>query len=398
MHQTVREFFLDPNGLVGKSKFGLCERDAHISISVTCVRYLMLCTKITALAENPQDMTCWTPEHFACYAELLDRRPLANYTICHLKYHIDGCRGDENVRNIVSYFISDLKHSPAAYLLSSWVYLCFGTNLLPNEKATAAQDFRNKVLQSAVRNKLLTAVGISLMAGANINQSHNGDGLNPLQWATKNGHEAIVKLLLEAKAEVESKDSTHSQTPLLWAAKNGHDAVVKLLLEAKADVESRGSHSQTPLSWAAKNGHDAIVKLLLEAKADVESKDSHSQTPLSWAAKNGHDAVVKLLLEAKADVESKDCHNQTPLWAAVKRRRGRQGWQGQVAQDVEMALAVAKRIKREKEEERRRAREERARAAGAVGPGGLESGDLQSIRRTNGPGGRTPRQERNFTW
>ncbi|OCK97498.1 uncharacterized protein K441DRAFT_547211, partial [Cenococcum geophilum 1.58] len=90
MHQTVREFFLDPNGLVASSEFRMCEKDAHVCISVTCLRYLMLCAANTTLAGRPPDIEFWTWEHFKGYAQYLDNMPLANYALGHLKHHIDG--------------------------------------------------------------------------------------------------------------------------------------------------------------------------------------------------------------------------------------------------------------------------------------------------------------------
>jgi hypothetical protein len=56
MHQTVREFFLQPNGCVANSKFKMSEKDAHISISITCIRYLMLCAANTTLANKHPDI------------------------------------------------------------------------------------------------------------------------------------------------------------------------------------------------------------------------------------------------------------------------------------------------------------------------------------------------------
>jgi len=90
MYQTVREFFLDPNGLVASSKFRIYEKDTHICISVTCLQYLILCAANTALVERPLDIKSWTREHFKGYAQYLDNIPLANYALGHLKHHIDG--------------------------------------------------------------------------------------------------------------------------------------------------------------------------------------------------------------------------------------------------------------------------------------------------------------------
>lgn len=68
MHQTVREFFLDHNGYIANSRFRMYERDAHACISMTCIRYLMLCTTNITLAGRPPDIKSWGLEHFEGYA------------------------------------------------------------------------------------------------------------------------------------------------------------------------------------------------------------------------------------------------------------------------------------------------------------------------------------------
>ncbi|KAF2183392.1 hypothetical protein K469DRAFT_690132 [Zopfia rhizophila CBS 207.26] len=121
MHQTVREFFLNPEGRVANSEFALCEKDAHVCIAITCIRYLMLCAANTSLVGRLPDIESWTSEHYEVYAQYLNIRPLANYALCYLKHHIDGGQQDENVQSIVSQFIAELADNPAAYLLESWV-------------------------------------------------------------------------------------------------------------------------------------------------------------------------------------------------------------------------------------------------------------------------------------
>ncbi|KAF8538316.1 hypothetical protein BDD12DRAFT_794098, partial [Trichophaea hybrida] len=84
MHQTVREFFLRPTA---KSRFRMSYEDSHIRISITCLRYLMLCAANTSL-ELPSVDT-WTPKHYEAYAEYLKKRPFINYALSHLTQHIE---------------------------------------------------------------------------------------------------------------------------------------------------------------------------------------------------------------------------------------------------------------------------------------------------------------------
>jgi ankyrin repeat protein len=52
-----------------------------------------------------------------------------------------------------------------------------------------------------------------------------------------------MRVLLENKAEIEAKD-VRGCTALDWAARNGHDAVVRVLMEYKADIEARDGRAK----------------------------------------------------------------------------------------------------------------------------------------------------------
>ncbi|KAF8538648.1 hypothetical protein BDD12DRAFT_740491, partial [Trichophaea hybrida] len=91
IHQTVREFFLRPNGLPAESKFNMSHVDVHARISITCLRYLMLCTINTSLESDFPSFDSWTLEHFKGYTKHLNDRPFIGYVLHHLKQHMDGC-------------------------------------------------------------------------------------------------------------------------------------------------------------------------------------------------------------------------------------------------------------------------------------------------------------------
>ncbi|KAK8851947.1 ankyrin repeat protein [Apiospora arundinis] len=151
----------------------------------------------------------------------------------------------------------------------------------------------------------------ALMQPHNVNDP-DSEGMTPLSYAAKNGHEAVVRLLLEHKAEVDWKATGkyhEGRTPLFFAASNGHEAVVRVLLQHGSEVNSKttGKYNagRTPLSFAAWYGHDAVVQLLLDYKAEVGAEVQHCWTPLSFAAWNGHETVVRLLLKHGSEVNSK---------------------------------------------------------------------------------------------
>jgi hypothetical protein len=147
----------------------MSEKDAHICISITCIRYLMLCAANTALAKRLPDIKHWTSEHFEDYAQYLDKRPFANYALCYLKHHINGCHRDEKVSDITFRFIGELIHNPAVYLLESWASSHLNKSLTSNRQSGAAKDFRNKVLHAVAWNGFLTAAEVLLTIGADVN-------------------------------------------------------------------------------------------------------------------------------------------------------------------------------------------------------------------------------------
>ncbi|KNB04568.1 hypothetical protein FOXG_06629 [Fusarium oxysporum f. sp. lycopersici 4287] len=236
MHQTVREFFLDSNGDVAHSKFQMCDRDAHICISMTCIRYLMLCAaNATPVAALPH-VGFWTSEHFERYAQYLDEWPLAKYALQYLTHHIDGCHQDAGVVRIRSRLIDKLTDKPVVYLLEKWVSSCLGRNILGKEQGAAAREFRNTLWHAAARNGFSTAVETLLTVGANVNTREN-DGLpagrTALQAAAGGGHFEIVAKLLVANADVNAAPAEYGgRTALQAAAGGGHMKIVDMLKQA----------------------------------------------------------------------------------------------------------------------------------------------------------------------
>ena len=57
----------------------------------------------------------------------------------------------------------------------------------------------------------------------NPDQAGTEDGLTPLLWAARSGHEGVVKMLLERENVNPSRAGTEDGlTPLLWAAGSGN--------------------------------------------------------------------------------------------------------------------------------------------------------------------------------
>ncbi|KAF8244518.1 hypothetical protein K440DRAFT_666268, partial [Wilcoxina mikolae CBS 423.85] len=90
MHQTAREFCLRTMCSVdtSMSRLRMSHDDSHLKMSITCIRYLTLCVSRTALGDEFPSIDSWTSKHFEAYVLYLHDRPLLNYILRYLKYHI----------------------------------------------------------------------------------------------------------------------------------------------------------------------------------------------------------------------------------------------------------------------------------------------------------------------
>ena len=118
MHQTVRRFFLRLTG--SAHAFTMNSDDAHIRISVVCIRYLLLCANCK-LGKKFPDIESWNSEHLEAYAHYISERPLISYTLCHLKNHMHFCLQEVSISDLVIQIIEKLADNPASYLLESWI-------------------------------------------------------------------------------------------------------------------------------------------------------------------------------------------------------------------------------------------------------------------------------------
>jgi len=89
MHQTVREFFLKPNGPVAISRFKMREDDARKTISMICFRYLILFVARSTQADELPNPEFWEPVHFRKYVEHLNERTLIDFALSHFQQHKD---------------------------------------------------------------------------------------------------------------------------------------------------------------------------------------------------------------------------------------------------------------------------------------------------------------------
>ena len=302
MHQTVREFFRS-NGPAAQSKFWMNSNDAHMKISITCVRYLMLCASKATSINQVAGSKPWTSECFEAYARYLNGRPLFNYALGFAKRHLQQCGQVSRDSELISQLSEKLKEGPAAYILGNWIPEAWGQSTLDHGQQVYSMDFRASLLHAATRMGYPQVVEALLIAGAEVEARVNGK--TPLMVAAESGDQPTAGVLLDHRAFIEARDG-NERVALHLAAANGCSHVVGLLLDRGADKEAKDDKMQTALHLAAADGHNPVVGLLIGRGTDKEAENREGQTALHLAAANGHIPVIKLLIDRGANKEAKD--------------------------------------------------------------------------------------------
>ena len=317
MHQTVREFFR-PEGPTTQSKFRINSIDAHRKISITCIRYLMLCAAKTSSIEQAGGKP-WTAEHFEAYAKYLSGRPLFNYALEYVERHLQQCGHVEGDLDIVSQLCNGLNNNPGAYILKNWIPQAWGQRIPGHEQQDYGKEFRAALLHAATRMKYPKVVEALLIAGAEAEVRLDGKTL--LMVTAEGGDLATAWILLNRGVPIQAKNGK-KQTALHLAAASGHKPVAGLLIDRGADKEAKDEKGQTPLHLAAANGHNPVARLLIDRGADKEAKDNQEQTALHLAAGNGHNKMIGLLAERGANINTKDVFGWGALHTAAWNDQG----------------------------------------------------------------------------
>ena len=318
MHQTVREFFR-PEGPTTQSKFRINSIDAHRKISITCIRYLMLCAAKTSSIDQAAGGKPWTTEHFEDYAQYLSGRPFLNYALEYAERHLQQCGQVAGDLDLISQLCKRLNDSPAAYILENWIPQAWGQRVPGHEQQGYGEKFRAALLHAATHMKRPKVVEALLIAGAEAEACLDGKTL--LMVAVERGDLATARVLLERGVPIEAENG-NKQTALHLATASGHKPVVGLLIDRGADKEAKDRKGRTPLHLAATNGHNPVASLLIDRGADKEAKDNEDQRALHLAAANGHNEMIGLLVERGANKNAKDVFGWGALHTAAWNDRG----------------------------------------------------------------------------
>lgn len=149
-------------------------------------------------------------------------------------------------------------------------------------------------IDQSIRENNIAAVHLLLKAGADPLFKDLGE--SAIDWTIRNSKE-ILEILLIHIALRGQKDEK-GLNPLHWASKDGHTSVVRALIDSDQALnynECEPSYNFTPLHWAARRGHSEIVELLLNKGADRTAVSKHGFTPLMLALSNEHNDLIDLL-------------------------------------------------------------------------------------------------------
>ena len=90
------------------------------------------------------------------------------------------------------------------------------------------------LLHSFVASGALSAAGIALEHGADVDSRDEGYQGTPLAWAARFGNKEMVSFLLERGARLVLPDDESWMTPLFWAERKGHGGIVEMLRKHEA--------------------------------------------------------------------------------------------------------------------------------------------------------------------
>ncbi|KAK4043792.1 hypothetical protein C8A01DRAFT_32112 [Parachaetomium inaequale] len=346
LHQTVREFLIDPSARAPLSGWKSCLGwgPSHGVLAAASMRLLLLDDFHT----RPLDPFC-KPEELETLFNELDGVDFLTYAATNWAEHLDTASrlpasDGEQKRQLLELgtrvCAMDLGGTPWPQVLHVLSQRDPATGR-GDERAspteywdwwpTGAEDYYRGMPALHVASHLgLKSLVQHLLTvhGTDAKGPPDGDPLarTALHWACRSDNGACVSDLLQA-----SDDSTHVNTMDLDECTPLHDAcrgdlghtTTFLLEQADADPETCGAtHGVTALHVAAAAGSTNALGALLDAPngLDVNPRDRHGRTPLMYAAAGWQLQAVDMLLRAGADVELQDEDGRTALLHVGGRR------------------------------------------------------------------------------
>ena len=156
------------------------------------------------------------------------------------------------------------------------------------------------LIKACEEGKLLNVQWLVEKEKIDINKE-NENGLNPLHFASQNGHLSVVEYLISKGVDPNAQDND-GWTPLHYACDCGHLPVVEYLISKKADPNVPINDGWISIHQASWKGQLQIVKYFIEKiNMNIDIPAKNGSLPLHFASQNGHLQVVEYLISKGAD-------------------------------------------------------------------------------------------------
>lgn len=218
-HETVREFFKDPNRAA--RPYDMEERLGHAEIAVVCARYIRMALLLDrrcneeSLSSNPTDnLSPWNYETHRIVAQHLSDLPLLPYALEFLPRLMGLLEDRGQAKTSCLECFNDFNLANGLLFLSSWLQTSFHPP--PNEvtvDAAEAAQFRVSNLVAAADQGLATAVKSLIGLQTTPDAVEETTNRSALQVASERGHLAVVNILIESGASLDFQGGHFGKLP-----------------------------------------------------------------------------------------------------------------------------------------------------------------------------------------
>jgi ankyrin repeat protein len=150
----------------------------------------------------------------------------------------------------------------------------------------------------------------------------SGDGLAPLHYAAREGHEGLISFLIERNANVNIKNASGA-APLHEAARSGNLRIMEMILDNGAEINAQDAKGNSVLHIGIPpTVHREAAVLFLSRGINPNLRDVHGESPIHIAITLNRDPdLLQTLLGGGADVSIRNIDGKTPLYLAIQENR-----------------------------------------------------------------------------
>ena len=261
MHQSAQEFFLKIEREKRRSEFALDSDEAHRTIAVALVAYLVTCFT------NPRfsKIKTWDSGDLQLYARYLGEWRLLGYAIPNLKQHYELCNHRVTVKGRINTLIENLNRQLCSRFLGDWFADQFG-RINPD-----------RIIRRAPSNDTLRPLA------ASDSQTPEELGYKILDAVAAQGTNWVFEMMVNPCTHFEVR--ARNETPLIVCVRRELVDASRMCLSCGVDVNAKGIKGRTALHQAAKKGNHDIVPILLSGNANKKIKDDDGIEALELALK-----------------------------------------------------------------------------------------------------------------